>query len=90
MAAGTSAAVADTAGTGGTGEAEVVTALDSVAKPLTRDLDAFGAMVGDAQVVGVGEVTHSTAEFYALGNGRGSTAPARRSPGRCQGWNPLA
>lgn len=47
----------------------VVSALDSVAKPLTsspHDLDAFGAMVGDAQVVGVGEATHSTAEFYTL------------------------
>ncbi|MGW2154100.1 erythromycin esterase family protein [Nonomuraea sp. NPDC001699] len=52
----------------------VVAALDSVAKPLAstspgargHDLDAFGAMVGRAQVVGVGEATHSTAEFYTL------------------------
>ncbi|MGW2213455.1 erythromycin esterase family protein [Nonomuraea sp. NPDC001684] len=52
----------------------VVSALDSVAKPLVstspgaraHDLDAFGAMAGQAEVVGVGEATHSTAEFYAL------------------------
>ncbi|MCK2221997.1 erythromycin esterase family protein (plasmid) [Actinomadura sp. ATCC 31491] len=50
----------------GTDDAKVVAALDTVAKPLTRDLDAFGAMVGDAQVVGVGEATHSTVEFYTL------------------------
>ncbi|MFC5833467.1 erythromycin esterase family protein [Nonomuraea insulae] len=49
-----------------TGDAKVVAALDTVAKPLTHDLDAFGAMVGDAQVVGVGEATHSTADFYTL------------------------
>ncbi|MEV4111038.1 erythromycin esterase family protein [Nonomuraea sp. NPDC049695] len=67
-AATTSTAVADT------GDAAVVAALNSVAKPLAstspaaglRDLDAFGAMVAGAQVVGVGEATHSTAEFYTL------------------------
>ncbi|MEU1394385.1 MULTISPECIES: erythromycin esterase family protein [unclassified Nonomuraea] len=47
-------------------DADIIAALDTVAKPLTRDLDAFGAMVGDAQVVGVGEATHSSAEFYTL------------------------
>jgi erythromycin esterase len=60
MAATTSSAFADT------GDTDVVAALDIAAKPLTRDLDAFGAMVGDARVVGVGEATHSTAEFYTL------------------------
>ncbi|GAA3219508.1 erythromycin esterase family protein [Nonomuraea helvata] len=67
-AATTSTAVADT------GDAAVVAALNSAAKPLAstspaaglRDLDAFGAMVAGAQVVGVGEATHSTAEFYTL------------------------
>ncbi|MEU0564651.1 erythromycin esterase family protein [Nonomuraea sp. NPDC005983] len=57
-----------------TGDADVVAALNTVAKPLAstssgthaHDLDAFGAMIGNAQVVGVGEATHSTAEFYTL------------------------
>ncbi|MBN6054724.1 erythromycin esterase family protein, partial [Nonomuraea sp. RK-328] len=67
-AAGASAALAEP------GDAKVVAALDAVAKPLAstspgggmRDLDAFGAMVAGAKVVGVGEATHSTAEFYTL------------------------
>ncbi|MEU7831486.1 erythromycin esterase family protein [Nonomuraea sp. NPDC049129] len=54
--------------------AAVVAALNAVAKPLVstssggglRDLDVFGAMVAGAKVVGVGEATHSTAEFYTL------------------------
>ncbi|MET7464167.1 erythromycin esterase family protein [Nonomuraea sp. NPDC005501] len=54
--------------------AAIVAALDASAKPLAstsprgglRDLDAFGAMVAGAKVVGVGEATHSTAEFYTL------------------------
>ncbi|MEV0234642.1 erythromycin esterase family protein [Nonomuraea sp. NPDC050786] len=74
----TSAAAADTGDAAvvaaDTGDAAVVAALDSVAKPLAstspaaglHDLDAFGAMVAGAQVVGVGEATHSTAEFYTL------------------------
>ncbi|WP_431921827.1 erythromycin esterase family protein [Nonomuraea jabiensis] len=65
---------ATTSATADTGEAKVVAALDEVAKPLAsatpqadqRDLKAFGAMVAGAKVVGVGEATHSTAEFYTL------------------------
>ncbi|MCG6497675.1 erythromycin esterase family protein [Kitasatospora sp. A2-31] len=49
-------------------------ALDRVAHPLRTteprgslaDLRAFGAMVGDATVVGVGEATHSSHEFVTL------------------------
>ncbi|MEV4015600.1 erythromycin esterase family protein [Nonomuraea angiospora] len=69
--AGTSAA---SAGTVADNPAAVVAALDAAAKPLAstspkgglRDLDAFGAMVAGAKVVGVGEATHSTAELYTL------------------------
>ncbi|WP_214410814.1 erythromycin esterase family protein [Sphaerisporangium fuscum] len=68
------AAVATTSAAADTGEAKVVAALDSAARPLAsaapqagqRDLKAFGAMVAGAKVVGVGEATHSTAEFYTL------------------------
>ncbi|GAA3399265.1 erythromycin esterase family protein [Streptomyces roseoviridis] len=49
-------------------------ALDRVAHPLRTteprggmaDLRAFGAMVGDAKVVGVGEATHSSHEFVTV------------------------
>ncbi|MFF9323053.1 erythromycin esterase family protein [Streptomyces sp. NPDC014735] len=49
-------------------------ALDRIAHPLrsaepgtsTTDLHALGVMVGDAKVVGVGEATHGSHEFFAL------------------------
>ncbi|MFB7629573.1 erythromycin esterase family protein [Streptomyces sp. NPDC056149] len=51
-----------------------VRALDRIAHPLrstdpgtgTADLRSLGAMVGDAKVVGVGEATHGSHEFFAL------------------------
>ncbi|MFF8811457.1 erythromycin esterase family protein [Streptomyces pactum] len=51
-----------------------VRALSAAARPLRttephgpdRDLAAFGAMVGPATVVGFGEATHSSHEFFAL------------------------
>ncbi|WP_037825969.1 erythromycin esterase family protein [Streptomyces sp. NRRL B-1347] len=51
-----------------------VRALDCIAHPLrsakpgtgTADLRALGVMVGDAKVVGVGEATHGSHEFFAL------------------------
>ncbi|MFD9815401.1 erythromycin esterase family protein [Streptomyces sp. NPDC059080] len=51
-----------------------VRALDRIAHPLrstepgtgTADLHALGMMVGDAKVVGVGEATHGSHEFFAL------------------------
>ncbi|MFJ8309678.1 MULTISPECIES: erythromycin esterase family protein [unclassified Streptomyces] len=51
-----------------------VGALDRIAHPLrstepgtgTADLRALGVMVGDAKVVGVGEATHGSHEFFAL------------------------
>ncbi|MER7702643.1 erythromycin esterase family protein [Kitasatospora sp. NPDC097605] len=54
--------------------AAVVRALDRVAQPLrttdpggrTADLRALGAMIGDAQVVGLGEATHGSHEFFAM------------------------
>lgn len=52
-----------------TAPADPVAALERDAKPIsssTHDLGAFGRMVGDAAVVGVGEATHSTHEFFAL------------------------
>ncbi|MFE9555143.1 erythromycin esterase family protein [Streptomyces sp. NPDC006692] len=54
--------------------AAAIGALDRIAHPLrstepgtgTADLRALGAMVGDAKVVGVGEATHGSHEFFAL------------------------
>ncbi|WP_406153891.1 erythromycin esterase family protein [Streptomyces sp. NBC_01023] len=51
-----------------------VRALDRIGHPLqsaepgtgTADLRALGAMVGDAKVVGLGEATHGSHEFFAL------------------------
>ncbi|MFF9483193.1 erythromycin esterase family protein [Streptomyces sp. NPDC014733] len=51
-----------------------VRALDRIARPLrlaepgtsTADLRALGAMVGGAKVVGLGEATHGSHEFFAL------------------------
>jgi erythromycin esterase len=51
-----------------------VRALDPIAHPLrstepgtgAADLQALGVMVGDAKVVGVGEATHGSHEFFAL------------------------
>ncbi|WP_369185445.1 erythromycin esterase family protein [Streptomyces sp. Y1] len=51
-----------------------VRALDRIARPLlsaepgtgTTDLRALGAMVGDAKIVGLGEATHGSHEFFAL------------------------
>ncbi|GAA1387101.1 hypothetical protein GCM10009639_11780 [Kitasatospora putterlickiae] len=55
-------------------EAAVVRALDRVAQPLrttepggrTADLRALGTMIGDAKVVGLGEATHGSHEFFAM------------------------
>ncbi|MEU3498979.1 erythromycin esterase family protein [Kitasatospora cineracea] len=52
----------------------VVRALQEAARPLrtteagggTADLRALGAMVGDAEVVGLGEATHGSHEFFAM------------------------
>ncbi|MEV7189776.1 erythromycin esterase family protein [Kitasatospora sp. NPDC093102] len=52
----------------------VVRALESVAQPLrttepggrTTDLRALGSMIGDAKVVGLGEATHGSHEFFAM------------------------
>ncbi|MFJ3220179.1 erythromycin esterase family protein [Kitasatospora sp. NPDC086801] len=52
----------------------VVRALERAAHPLrstepggrTGDLRALGAMVGDAKVVGLGEATHGSHEFFAM------------------------
>lgn len=52
----------------------VVGALDRAAHPLrtvepvgdTRDLRPRGRMVGDARVVGLGEATHSSYDFFTL------------------------
>ncbi|MER6300540.1 erythromycin esterase family protein [Kitasatospora sp. NPDC001539] len=52
----------------------VVRALDGMAQPLrttepggrTTDLRALGAMIGDAKVVGLGEATHGSHEFFAM------------------------
>ncbi|MCZ0972121.1 erythromycin esterase family protein [Streptomyces albulus] len=54
--------------------ADPVRALDRIAHPLlstdpgtgTADLRALGAILGDAKVVGVGEATHGSHEFFAL------------------------
>ncbi|MFD9637478.1 erythromycin esterase family protein, partial [Streptomyces violascens] len=51
-----------------------VRALDRIAHPLrstepgtgAADLQALGVMVGDTKVVGVGEATHGSHEFFAL------------------------
>lgn len=64
------AALADTAG----GKQDPVRALEQAAHPLrsteprgsTADLRALGAMVGDAEVVGLGEATHGSHEFFAM------------------------
>ncbi|WP_435603522.1 erythromycin esterase family protein [Streptomyces sp. bgisy130] len=64
------AASADTAG----GERNPVRALEQAAHPLrsteprgnTADLRALGSMVGDAKVVGLGEATHGSHEFFAM------------------------
>ncbi|GGQ10076.1 erythromycin esterase family protein [Streptomyces roseolilacinus] len=73
------ASAAPTAATAPAGSAEgrdaaVVRALERAAHPLrstepggrTADLRALGAMVGDAKVVGLGEATHGSHEFFAM------------------------
>ncbi len=55
-------------------QAAVVRALDRVAQPLrttepggrTADLRALDGMIGDATVVGLGEATHGSHEFFAM------------------------
>ncbi|MEU2561981.1 erythromycin esterase family protein [Streptomyces longispororuber] len=57
-----------------TQEAAVVRALERVAHPLrstepggrTSDLRALGSMIGDARVVGLGEATHGSHEFFTM------------------------
>ncbi|NUW41383.1 erythromycin esterase family protein [Nonomuraea rhodomycinica] len=64
------AALADTAG----GKRNPVHALEQAAHPLrttepgrrTADLRALGAMIGDAGVVGLGEATHGSHEFFTM------------------------
>jgi len=54
----------------------VARGLNQAARPLRstapngslKDLRPFGKMVGNAQVVGIGEATHSTSQFYTLNN----------------------
>ncbi|MEV8479831.1 erythromycin esterase family protein [Streptomyces sp. NPDC051173] len=68
------AAYAAPAASASAAESAPVHALDRIAHPLrstepgtgTADLQALGAMVGDAKVVGVGEATHGSHEFFAL------------------------
>ncbi|MEU4550142.1 erythromycin esterase family protein [Nonomuraea dietziae] len=64
------AALADTA----SGKQNPVGALEQAAHPLrstepgsnTADLRALGTMIGDAKVVGLGEATHGSHEFFAM------------------------
>ncbi|MFF5210265.1 erythromycin esterase family protein [Streptosporangium sp. NPDC000396] len=64
------AVLADTAG----GEQNPVRALEQAAHPLrstepgrsTADLRALGTMIGDAEVVGLGEATHGSHEFFTM------------------------
>ncbi|MEU9123442.1 erythromycin esterase family protein [Streptomyces sp. NPDC048506] len=64
------AASADTAG----GKQNPVRALEQAAHPLrstepggnTADLRALGSMIGDAKVVGLGEATHGSHEFFTM------------------------
>ncbi|MEE1754854.1 erythromycin esterase family protein [Streptomyces sp. SP18CS02] len=71
----TPAAVADTAAPTADGRrASVVRSLERAAHPLrstepggrTTDLRALDAMIGDAGVVGLGEATHGSHEFFAM------------------------
>ncbi|MGW6691751.1 erythromycin esterase family protein [Streptomyces sp. NPDC054961] len=56
------------------GQAEALRALERAAHPLrstepggrTTDLRALTAMIGDAKVVGLGEATHGSHEFFAM------------------------
>ncbi|MCX4539202.1 erythromycin esterase family protein [Streptomyces sp. NBC_01565] len=56
------------------GQAEALRALERAAHPLrstepggnTTDLRALDAMIGDAKVVGLGEATHGSHEFFAM------------------------
>ncbi|MEU9419046.1 erythromycin esterase family protein [Streptomyces sp. NPDC048272] len=56
------------------GQAEALRALERAARPLrstepggnTTDLRALDAMIGDAKVVGLGEATHGSHEFFAM------------------------
>ncbi|MET8747078.1 erythromycin esterase family protein [Streptomyces sp. NPDC004728] len=70
-----SAATSTPAATGTKGQqAEALRALESAAQPLrstepggnTTDLRALDAMIGDAKVVGLGEATHGSHEFFAM------------------------
>lgn len=70
-----SAATTTPADTGTKGQrAEALRALESAAQPLrstepggnTTDLRALDAMIGDAKVVGLGEATHGSHEFFAM------------------------
>ncbi|MFE6491822.1 erythromycin esterase family protein [Streptomyces sp. NPDC057748] len=70
-----SAATNTPAATGTKGrQAEALRALESAAQPLrstepggnTTDLRALDVMIGDAKVVGLGEATHGSHEFFAM------------------------
>ena len=68
------AAYASPAASASAAAPDPVRALDRIAHPLASaepgtgvaDLRALGVMVGDAKVVGVGEATHGSHEFFAL------------------------
>ncbi|MFD9337847.1 erythromycin esterase family protein [Streptomyces sp. NPDC060028] len=73
LAPAASASPATTATDGGR-QADALRALERAAHPLrstepggaTTDLRALAAMIGDAKVVGLGEATHGSHEFFAM------------------------
>lgn len=73
-AASAAPAPATTATNTNGGQADALRALDRAAHPLrstepggrTGDLRALDAMIGDAKVVGLGEATHGSHEFFAM------------------------
>ncbi|MFE0424577.1 erythromycin esterase family protein [Streptomyces sp. NPDC058953] len=77
VAPGVAQAAPVTAGTAGTTSRDrdpVVRALDRIAHPLrstapggtSTDLRALGALIGGAEVVGLGEATHGSHEFFTM------------------------
>ncbi|KOV65215.1 erythromycin esterase family protein [Streptomyces sp. MMG1121] len=74
MLAPAATAYAAPAASAATGASPPVGALQRIAHPLrstepgtgTADLRALGVMVGDARVVGMGEATHGSHEYFAL------------------------
>ncbi|GAA1524323.1 hypothetical protein GCM10009678_01970 [Actinomadura kijaniata] len=74
VTAASSASSASSVASGPVAVSPPVRSLDRIAHPLRSvepgtggaDLRALGAMIGDAEVVGVGEATHGSHEFFAL------------------------